>query len=54
VCWDSKSRIFDNFSGCKSRECVYLVIYGSTIKLSGRRRLYNAYICYAKLYHVNH
>ena len=49
-----KIRGFDTFSRCKSREGVYRVSYGSTLKLSGRRRLYGVYIRYVKRYGACH
>ena len=36
---------FDTFSRCKSKKGGYRVSYGSTLKLSGRRRLNGIYIC---------
>jgi len=39
-------REFGAFSRCKSREGGYLVSYGRTLKLFGRRRLHGVYIYY--------
>ena len=39
---------FDIFSRCKSREDEYCISYGSTVKLSVRRRLYAVYVRYVK------
>ena len=49
-----KIRWFDTFARCKSREGEYRVSYGTTLKLSGRRRLYGVYIYYVKGYLVSY
>jgi hypothetical protein len=49
-----KIRGVGTFRRCKSREGGYRVSYGSTLKLSGGRRLYGVYIYHVKGYGVRH
>ena len=49
-----KFRGLDTFSKCKSREGGYRVSYGNKLKLSGRRCLFEVYICHVKRYRVSH
>jgi len=52
--WTVRIWGFDTFSRCKSGGVGYCVRYGSTLKLSGRRRSCGVYIYYVKGYRVSH